>query len=61
MRDATALVRAYLAPLQLPPHQETKIVEELAAQLEESHDALVAAGASDEDAWREIRAQLPDP
>jgi predicted permease len=61
MRDATAFVRTYLAPLQLPPDRETKIVEELAAQLEESYDALVAGGASDEDAWREIRAQLPDP
>jgi predicted permease len=61
MRDATAFVRTYLAPLQLPPGRETKIVEELAAQLEESFDALVAGGASDEDAWREIRAQLPDP
>ena len=46
MRDATAVVRAYLAPLQLPPHRETKIVEELAAQLEEAYDALVAGGAS---------------
>ena len=61
MRDAAAFVRAYLAPLHLPPDRETKVVEEFAAQLEESYDALVAGGASDEDAWREIRAQLPDP
>ena len=61
MRDAAAFVRAYLAPLHLPPDREIKIVEELAVQLEESYDVLVAGGASDEDAWREIRAQLPDP
>ncbi len=61
MRDAKAFVREYLAPLRLPPDRETKIVEELAAQLEDSYEALVAGGSSPDEAWREIRSELPAP
>ena len=56
-----AFVRSRLEPLQLPPDRELKIVEELAAQLEDSYDALLSGGLSDADAWRELRLSLPDP
>jgi putative ABC transport system permease protein len=60
MRDFTALVREHLSPLALPSKQELKIVDELAAQLEESYDALVSDGLSDEEAWNELLRQVPD-
>jgi predicted permease len=60
MRDFKAFVREHLASLDLPRGRELKIVEELAAQIEESYDALVAAGRSEEDAWNELQRQLPE-
>lgn len=60
MRDFQAFVRQRLAGIGLPPSREIKIVEELAAQLEESYDALIAAGVPDEDAWSDVRRQMPD-
>ena len=60
MRDFRALVRGHLSPLSLPAEREAKIVEELGAQLEESYDALIADGLSDEDAWQELQRQIPD-
>lgn len=59
MRDFKAFVREHLASLDLPRGREVKIVEELAAQLEESYESLVAAGRSDEEAWKELQRQLP--
>ena len=35
MRDFKAFVRGHLSSLVLPPHREIKMVEELAAQIEE--------------------------
>jgi hypothetical protein len=60
MRDVRAFVREHLSPLELPRQREIKIVEELAAQLEEACAALVADGLSEEDAWIELQRQLPD-
>jgi predicted permease len=60
MRDFKGFVRAHLAPLSLPPQRETKIVEELAAQIEEAFESLIADGRSDQDAWNELQRQLPD-
>ena len=60
MRDFKAYVREHLSPLELTSARETKIVEELAAQLEESYDALIAQGLPDEDAWREVQRHIPD-
>jgi putative ABC transport system permease protein len=60
MRDFKALVRRHLSPLALPREREAKIVEELGAQLEESYDALVADGLSDEEAWHALQRQIPD-
>ena len=60
MRDVKAFVRGHLSSLSLPPHRESKIVEELAAQIEESYEGLVADGRSDEEAWAELQRQLPD-
>ena len=60
MPDFTSFVRDHLAPLELPRHRELKIVEELAAQLEESYDALLATGLSAADAWNTLQRQLPD-
>lgn len=60
MRDFKAFVREQLSSLALPRQRELKIVEELAAQLEDSYESLVAEGRSDEEAWRELQRQLPD-
>jgi len=60
MRDFKAFVREHLSPLGLPPQRELKIVEELAAQIEESYEALIADGFSDEEAWHTLRHQIPD-
>ena len=60
MPDFQALVRKHLPPLALPQGRERKIVEELAAQLEDAYDALRATGLSDDEAWRELQRQLPD-
>jgi predicted permease len=58
MRDFDALVRRHVEPLRLPPHEEDKIVEEWAVQLEDVYDALQASGLSDDEAWSEVRRQL---
>jgi putative ABC transport system permease protein len=60
MPDFKAFVRQHLTSLALPSARETKIVEELAAQIEESYDALIAHGVSENDAWREVQRHIPD-
>jgi putative ABC transport system permease protein len=60
MRDFKGFVRQHLASLALPRARELKIVEELSAQIEESYDALVARGLSDEEAWNEVQRHIPD-
>jgi hypothetical protein len=60
MRDFKAFVHKHLSSVALPRHRELKIVEELAAQIEDSYEALVAEGLSDEEAWNELQRQIPD-
>ena len=60
MRDFKGFVRQHLASLALPRARELKIVEELSAQIEESYDALIAEGLSDEEAWNEVQRHIPD-
>ncbi|HYN07309.1 MAG TPA: ABC transporter permease [Vicinamibacterales bacterium] len=60
MRDFKAFVRQHLASVALPREREFKIVEELGAQIEESYEALVAEGLSDEEAWNEVQRHIPD-
>lgn len=59
MRDFAALIRARVAPLGLPPAREHKVIEEWAAQLEDTYDSLRAGGASEDDAWEELRRLVP--
>jgi putative ABC transport system permease protein len=60
MRDFKALVHKHLSSLALPRQRELKIVDELAAQLGDAYESLVAEGLSDEDAWIELQRQMPD-
>jgi predicted permease len=60
MPDFTTFVRAHVSLLALPRQREMKIVEELAAQLEEAYESLIAAGLSREQAWDELQRQMPD-
>lgn len=60
MRDIKALVRDHLSPLALPRQRELEIVDELSAQLEDSYEALITGGLSEEEAWNELRRQLPE-
>ena len=60
MRDFKAFVRQHLAPLALPPQRELDIVEELAAQIEDAYESLVAEGLSDDEAWNRLQRQVPD-
>ena len=60
MRDFKAFVREHVAALGLPPDREQKIVDEWAAELEDTYDGLRAGGLSDVAAWREIQRQIPD-
>ena len=59
MRDCKALIGERVAPLGLPPAREQKVIEEWAAQLEDTYDSLCANGASEEDAWQELQACVP--
>ncbi|MPY89939.1 MAG: FtsX-like permease family protein [Luteitalea sp.] len=60
MRDFKAFVREHLGSLGLSRARELKIVDELAAQIEDSYEALIASGLSDEEAWNELQRQIPD-
>jgi predicted permease len=60
MRDFRTFVRSHLEPLALPRRRELRIVEELAAQLEDAYDAYLARGLSADEAWRELQRGLPD-
>ncbi len=60
MRDFKAFVRAEVAHLRLPPQHQQKIEDEWSDQLEEIYLSLRAQGLSDQDAWRELKRQVPD-
>ena len=50
MPDFTGFVRDRVAPLRLPSQHELKIVEELAAQLDDAYQGLISRGLSVDDA-----------
>jgi putative ABC transport system permease protein len=60
MRDFKAFVREHLSSLVLPVDRELKVVDEIAAQLEDSYESALARGLSDEEAWQVVRRQIPD-
>jgi putative ABC transport system permease protein len=60
MRDFKTFVRQHLTSVVLPPQRELKVVEELAAQLEDAYDSALARGLSEEDAWQIVQRQIPD-
>ena len=60
MRDWQAFVRSRLTLPDLTPERETRIVRELAAQVEDFYREAVAAGKSDAEADAYARAQITD-
>ena len=60
MRDWTTYVRSHLSLPGLSPVRETRIVRELAAQLEDFYREAIARGASDAEADAHARAQITD-
>ncbi len=60
MRDWTAFVRAHLTVPALAPERESRIVRELAAQLEDFYRDALASGKTDEEADAFARAQITD-
>jgi hypothetical protein len=60
MRDFKAFVRPYVEPLALPRRREVEIVDELAAQLADAYEALLARGFSDDEAWNELQRHGTD-
>ena len=60
MPDWQAEIRARLAPLRLPPNQETAIVEELAQDAEDRHAALLLKGVAPDAAAARILRDLED-
>jgi predicted permease len=60
MRDFKAYVRSRLEPSGLSAEEETKIVDELAGQLEELYQSLLDVGRSDDEAWAQVQREVPD-
>jgi putative ABC transport system permease protein len=60
VRDWRAFVRARLSLPELTPERESRIVREIAAQLEDFYREAVAQGATDEEADAHARAQIRD-
>jgi len=58
MPDWRRLVRRRVEPLRLDPGRERDVVDELAGHLQDRFEDLRAAGASDEDASRDVAAQF---
>ena len=53
-------VRAHLPPLNVSAEREIEIVDELAGQLETTFERARANGATEEEAMRRARAEVPD-
>jgi putative ABC transport system permease protein len=53
-------VREHLPPLKVSAERELEIVDELAVQLETTFDRAKASGATEEEAMRRARAEVPD-
>ncbi len=60
MRDIKRFVEQQVRPLGLPADREQKIVDEWSAQLEDAYEGLRAQGLPDDEAWTELRRQVPD-
>src|SRR5687768_13902676 len=60
MPDWRRYVRDRLPPLDVPPHREIEIVEELAAQLEATYERERSRGASRRQATQRAEAEVPD-
>ena len=59
MRDFVAFVRQHLPRRDTPLDRYDEVVDELAAALEAGQGTLVQRGASDEEAWQDVLAQVP--
>jgi predicted permease len=59
MRDFVAYVRHHLPRRDASLGRYDEVVDELASELEARYTGLIQRGASDEDAWREVQAQVP--
>ncbi len=59
MRDFVAYVRHHLPRRHASLRRYDEVVDELASELEARYTGLMQRGASDEDAWREVQAQVP--
>lgn len=59
MRDFSGHVRRHLPRRDVPEDRYDDVVDELASELEARYTALVRRGSSDEDAWKEVLAQVP--
>jgi putative ABC transport system permease protein len=60
VRDWAAFVRAHLRLTSLTPERESRIVREVAAQLEDFYRDALASGRSDDEADAQARAQIAD-
>src|SRR3954462_11899290 len=58
MRDLRSAVRARLSSLDLDPHQEADVVEELSQDLEERHARAVREGSTAAEADERITSEL---
>jgi len=47
MHDFKAFVREHLTSIALPPERELKVVDELAAQLEDTYESALARGLTE--------------
>ena len=59
MRDFVAHVRRHLSRLDVAEGRYDEVVDQLASELETRYSALVERGATDEDAWNDVLAQIP--
>ena len=59
MRDFVAHVRRHLSRLDVAEGRYDEVVDQLASELEARYSALVERGATDEDAWNDVLAQIP--
>ena len=59
MRDFVAYVRHHLPRRHASLRRYDEVVDELASELEARYTGLRQRGASDEDAWRDVQAQVP--
>ena len=59
MRDFVAHVRRHLSRQDVAEDRYDEVVDELASELEARYTVLIQRGASDEDAWNAVLAQIP--